>query len=131
MPPQTSNGKQKKMKKRKNKKVTTSTSKEVLLSEYAKKILGCMEPCFGVLVVTYIKERLICLPEELQVSLSWHMLHYLYYDEIKLSGNPDVDTRLSEILEILPATNISVFRYIGRDIIKKAPKTSEPCQYAS
>ena len=119
------------MKKSKNKKVTTSTSKEVLLSEYANKFLGCMEPCFGVLVVTYIKERLICLPEELQIALAWHMLHYLYYDEVKLTGNPDVDTKLSEILEILPSINISVFRYVGRDIIKKAPKTSEPSQYAS
>lgn len=113
------------------KKVTTSTSKEVLLSEYAKKILGCMEPCFGVLVVTYIKKRLICLPEEQQKSLSWHMLHYLYYDEIKLSGNPDVDTKLSEILEILPAINVSIFRYVSRNIIKKFPKISGPSQYAS
>lgn len=119
------------MKIKKKEKVTTSTSKEVLLSENAKKFLGFMKSAFGVLVVSYIRERLKDLPEDLQIVLAWHLLHYLCYDEVKLTGNPDVDTKLSEILEILPPINISVFRYVGRDVIKKAPKISEPNQYAS
>ena len=115
-----------------NKKIEKSTtSKENQLTNDSKDFLKAADSIFGELVAEFIKERLLGLSEENQKELYWHILHYMYREEILPTGDPSVDIKLSEVIEKLPFLNLEVFRYLSRDKIEKMKKTSESPQCAS
>lgn len=116
---------------KKRKKVDNSTGKENLLSEKSQNFLGAAGAIFGDLVRVFIAERLKGLSEEDQFELVWHILHFMYHDVILPTGNPDVDIRLSEVIEVLPFINIEVFRFLSRGKIAKMANSSETIQYGS
>ena len=109
----------------------STTSKETQLSEKAQDFIKAYNRIFGELVSDFIEERLIGLSDEMQYELVWHILHYLYRDEILPTGDPDVDIKITEIIEKLPFINVELFRYLSRDKIAKMEKNSEGPQYAS
>ena len=82
------------------------------LSEKSKKSLNTFEVILGKLVSDFIRDRLQNLSESLQSKFIWHILHYMYSDEVLPTGNLDIDTKLIEVVEILPLVNIEVFRYL-------------------
>ena len=86
--------------------------KENHLSEKSKKSLNILEGILGKLVSDFIRDRLQNLSESLQSKFIWHILHYMYSDEVLPTGNLDIDTKLIEVVEILPLVNIEVFRYL-------------------
>lgn len=109
----------------------TSTSKGIQLSQWSQVFLKAADFIFGELIADFIKERLAGLSEENQKELYWHILHYMYRDEILPTGDPDVDIKLSKVIEKLPFLSFEVFRYLSRNKIEKMEKTSETSQYAS
>ena len=109
----------------------TSTSKGIQLSQGSQDFLEAANSIFGELVADFIKERLLGLSEENQKELYWHIIHYMYREEILPTGDPSVDIKLSEVIEKLPFLNLEVFRYLSRDKIEKMKKTSESPQCAS
>ena len=115
--------------KKKNKK--SATYKGTHLSQGSLDFLEAADFIFGELVAEFIKERLVGLSEENQKELNWHILHYMYREEILPTGDPDVDIRLSEVIEKLPFLNLEMFRYLSREKIEKMKKTSESSQFAS
>ena len=77
----------------------SETYKGMQLSQDSQHFLEAANSIFGELVADFIKERLVGLSEENQKELYWHILHFMYREEILPTGNPDVDIKLSEVIE--------------------------------
>ena len=112
------------------KKNTLSLSKGTQLSNGSLEFLKVANTLFGDLVADFITERLKSLSEKNQKELCWHIIHYMYFEEILPTGNSDVDIKLTEVIEKLPFVNLEVFRFLSRDKIEKMKKSETP-QYAS
>lgn len=109
----------------------SATCKGIQLSQGSQDFLKVADSIFGELIAEFIKERLQGLSEENQKELYWHIIHYMYHEEILPTGDPDIDIRLSEVIEKLPFLNLEMFRYLSRDKIEKMKKTSETLQFVS
>ena len=97
----------------------TSTCKEHHLSEMSQEFLELSTELFGLLVADYTRERLMALSESMQEDLIWHVLHYVYSDEIMTTGNLDVDIKLTEIVGKLPFFSVVALRNMKGLILKE------------
>lgn len=109
----------------------SKTSKENHLSEESQRFLKFSMFLFGDLLTAFIEKRMKDLSKEKQYDLVWHILHYMHSEEILPTGNPLVDIKLSEIIEVLPVINIELFRYMSREKFGIIKKTSEASQYTN
>lgn len=106
------------------KKSMPSKSKGIQFSKDSQDFLEKANTIFGELVADFIKERLQDLPEESQSELIWHIVHYMYRDEILPTGDSEIDIKLSEVIEKLPFLILKVFRYHSRVKNEEMEKTS-------
>ena len=97
----------------------TSTCKEHQLSKKSQEFLERSIELFGVLVADYTRERLMGLSEDMQEDLIWHVLHYVYSDEIMTTGNLDADIKLTEIVVKLPFLSVVALRNMKGSDIKR------------
>ena len=109
----------------------SANGKETQFTEKLQVFRHFSKTLFGDLQTAFIEKKLKGLSQEKQYDLTWHILHYMYHDEILLTGNQDLDIRLSEIIEKLPIINVELFRHLSRDKIKEMRASSDKPQYAN
>ncbi len=71
------------------------------------------------------------LSESMQEDLIWHVLHYVYSDQIMTTGNPEVDIMLMEIVAKLPYFSLQVIRFMRRYPINKMNSDSDSSGYTN
>lgn len=82
------------------------------LTEDSQKYLLAMEEAFGKEISDIIKERLQGLSEDDQCGLCWHLLHYIFRDEIQSTGSPSLDLHLVEVIEQLPVERLKLLKLL-------------------
>ena len=115
-----------------NKKNEKSTrSKKNQFSKETQVFLKFSKYLFGDLLTAFIEKRLKDLSKEKQYDLVWNILHYMYSDELLPTGDPDLDIRISEIIEKLTPFSVEIFQNLTVEMYGKFKRTAKEPQFAS
>ena len=105
--------------------------KKTQLTEKTLEFLQFSKNAFGELVTNYIEERLQGLSGKMQFKMIQHLLHYVFNDAIRSTGNLDLDIRVMDIIEKLPLYCLIACRFAHPFGHEQSVISSETTGYAN